>query len=411
MSRDPHEPALRETLARLEAAGSALRARSPEAVAASVARAWGSIADPELAPGRAARQRLPESTGLTLPMVAWALSATFEGLSEASLVDAARRMAPPEGAVAAPAGLGVLVLAGNVFTACVQPWSLGLIARAPLLVKASSEDDVLPRLFAEALAAQDPVLGEACAVVTFPGGTPALEATLLSRADVVNAYGSDTTLASIRGRLSPTTHFVPHGHGLGVGYVAALDSRDASRQAAEAFALDVAAYDQRGCMSPHAIFVAPGALGGAAFAEDLAAALDRRAEELPRGALPVDVGGAQLQWRSVARVRGTLHEGDGWAVGYEGEAALRVSPGWRNVMVLDTPDDGAFAAALAPLGVHLKTLGVFGDPATRRALAGALPAPLAPRVCAAGRMQRPPLLALADGRLPWEGLSRWIEVE
>ncbi len=139
--------------------------------------------------------------------------------------------------------------------------------------------------------------------------------------------------------------------------------------------------------------------------------LDRLATELPRGALPTAVGAAQLQWRGVAAVRGELIEGDGWAVAYEGEAALRVSPGWRNVQVLDVADQDAFGSLLAPLGVHLKCVGVAGDEDTRRRLAASLPAPLAPRVTAAGRMQRPSLLGMADGRLPWEGLFRLTELD
>ena len=406
------ERALRELLERLEDAGPALRARDPMEIAGSIARAWELIANPELAPGRAARTHLPASTGLTLPMIAWALRSTFERASEAELRTAAARMQGPEGALSAPARLSVLVLAGNVFTACVQPWSLALLARAPLLVKASSKDDLLPRLFHAALAEVDPLLGDACAVVSFPGGTPELEATLLSRADVVSAYGSDATLTSIRQRLSATTAFVPHGNGLGAGFVPAPTSEAGAARAADLMALDVAAYDQRGCLSPHAIWIERGgAVDALGFARMLASSLERLAAELPRGSLPTAVGAAQLQWRGVATVRGELFEGDGYAVGYEGEGPLRLSPGYRNVLVLDTSGIDAFALALAPLGVHLKCVGVAGDRAIRDEIARALPPPLAPRVCEAGRMQRPSLLSLADGRAPWEGLSRLIELE
>lgn len=387
-----------------------MRARSPESIAESVGRAWGVIADPELALGRAARERLPESSGLSLPMVAWALAATFERSGTRELHEAVRRMRPPPKTLASPACLSVLVLAGNVFTAGVQPWSLSLLARTPVLVKASSKDDVLPRLFCAALAEVDPELSEACAVVTFPGGSPSLEATLLSRADVVSAYGSDQTLASIRARLRPTTHFIPHGHGLGVGYVpaAAAPNDAAFRDVAEAFALDVAAYDQRGCMSPHAIWVDR---GGDIFARHLADALDDLARELPRGPLPAEVGAAQLQWRGVAAARGELHEGDGWAVSYEGDAAFRVSPGWRNVQVLAASSGEHFTASAGALGVHLKTLGVAGEEALGAAIARSLPASVAPRVCRAGEMQRPSLLSFADGRPPWEGLFRLTQLE
>lgn len=405
------ERALRDMLERLEEAGAALRERDPADIAESIARAWGLIANPELAPGRAARSELPASTGLTLPMVAWALSSTFERAGSAELREAARRMLPPEGSIAAPARLSVLVLAGNVFTACVQPWSLALLARAPLLVKASSKDDLLPRLFHAALAEIDPILADACAVVTFPGGTPALEATILSRADVVSAYGSDNTLTSIRQRLSATTTFIPHGNGLGAGFVPALASKAEALRAAEAFALDVAAYDQRGCLSPHAIWVERGgAIDAVGFSRMLADALGRLAKELPRGSLATSTGAAQLQWRGVAAVRGELFEGDGYAVSYEGEAALRLSPGYRNVLVLDASSAEAFALAIAPLGVHLKCIGVAADAPRRTSIARSLPPPLAPRVCEAGRMQRPSLLSLADGRLPWEGLLRLTEV-
>ncbi len=251
---------LRATLDRLEQAAEPLAKRDPMELAEVVSRAWARIADPELAPGRAARSTLPESTGLTLPMVAWALSATFQRAGEEELLEAARRMAPPPSTLSAPARLSVLVLAGNVFTACVQPWSLALIARAPLLVKASSRDDVLPRLFHAALTEVDPELADACAVVSFPGGTPELESVLLTRADVVSAYGSDATLGSIRTRLRATTTFVPHGNGVSLCFVPAamLESDEVARRAADAVALDVAAYDQRGCLSPHAVAVERG---------------------------------------------------------------------------------------------------------------------------------------------------------
>ncbi len=413
MSDDTSEAALRETLSRLESAGETLRRRDPESIADALLRAWELIADPERALGRAARDELPKSTGLSLPMVAWALAATFSRAGASEMADAVRSMAPPPGMIAAPVRSSVLILAGNVFTACVAPWSFALLARSPLLVKASSRDDVLPRLFHVALAETDPVLADACAVFSFPSGSPPLEATLLSRADVVSAYGSDATLSAIRSRLSANTIFVPHGNGLGVGYVtrAMLDDDESARAAADAFALDVAAYDQRGCLSPHAIWVEQGGrLDARQWAGLLSNALAHQNEQLPRGVLPMAAGAAQIQWRGVALARGVLFEGDGWAVSYEGPAALRISPGWRNVMVLDSAGIDSFSRGLAPLGVHLKCVGVAGDEDARLAVAGALVPPLAARVSEAGQLQRPSLLALADGRLPWEGLVRYTEV-
>lgn len=402
------EAALRAAIDRLEESGHALRERDPASIAEALARAWELIADPELAPGRAARELLPASTDLSLPMVAWAIATTFERAGARELEEAARCVQPREGTIAAPPRLAVLVLAGNVFTACVQPITFALLSRAPVLVKASSRDDVLPRLFHAALAEADPAIADACAVVSFAGGTPALEATMLSRADVVSAYGSDATLTAIRARIGASTTFVGHGSGLGAGYVSAIADEASAREIASAFALDVAAYDQRGCLSPHAIWVERGgAIEAPAFAELLSEALGERERELPRGALTPEAAAAQLQWRGVAAARGRLFEGDGWAVSYEATSALRISPGWRNVLVLDAADRAAFAEAVLPLGAHLKVIGATGD---RLAIARALSAPLCPRICAPGMMQRPSLLSLADGLPPWHGLSRAIEL-
>ncbi|MBX3275107.1 MAG: hypothetical protein KF729_32885 [Sandaracinaceae bacterium] len=397
------EGALREALDALADAGAALRARPRAEIAEALAEAWEELADAERARGSEARERLVRSSGLTLPMVAWALRATL-GDARAELAALAARMEPPPGTREAPPALGALFLAGNVFTAAVAPLSVALLARVPVLVKASSADDALPRLFADALAAHDAALGAACLVVSPPRGAVALEATILHRAGVVSVFGRDETLASIRARLPAGTAFVGHGHGLGLGWVA----RGADlRAAAKGLARDVAAYDQRGCMSPHAIGVDG---DGAAFAEALAEALADEARVLPRGPLPTAVGAAQVQWRGVAIARGTLLEGDGFAVAHEaaGDHAPRLSPGWRNVTVFDA-DLAGFAARAGTLGAHLKAIGVAGgDP---RALAAALPVGLAPRVCAAGAMQTPPLGAYADGLPPWEGWRRFVSVE
>lgn len=406
MSRPGAEQALREALGELEAAGAALRARSRASVAEALVEAWGRIADPERALGRRARADLPSSSGLSLENVAWALAATFDDL-EGSVAESVRRMEPPPGAKESPHRLGALILAGNVFTACVQPLTFALLARVPILVKASSKDDVLPRIFADALAAVDPELAAACTVVSFRGGDASLEATLLSRASVVSAYGSDVTLASLRARLSASAAFVGHGHGLGVGLATASALASDADAVARAFALDVAAYDQRGCMSPHAIVVEAGEVSGADFARRLADALDAIEDELPRGALPSGVGASQIQWRGLCATRGELFERRASAVAHDPAGAIRPSPGYRNVLVVTVSSLEAFAARVDGLGAHLKTIGVAGDVAS---VARALPPSVVPRVCPAGQMQRPGLLALADGQLPWTGLQRFIDL-
>lgn len=405
---------IRRIAAHLVSHANTLHKLDARRVAAALADAARRIADPNSDLGIEARALLPGTTGLTAPMVGWALETTLGNLDVNGLLGLAARMlprTPREHAV--PLRLVVAVLAGNVFTAAVRAIFLPLLARAPVVAKASMREDLMPRLLVRAIAERDPVIGEAAHVVTFAGGTVALEDALFAQADAVAAYGGDATLAEIRSRLPSTCTFIGHGHGLGVGFVpaAALGSEDEARLCARRLALDVAAYDQRGCLSPHAIWVERGGtVGGRGFAVALHDALGAVAVDLPRGALPVEVGAAQVQWRGVAAARGELFEGDGWAVSWEGDAPLRLSPGWRNVSVLECAGAADFGRRASSLGVHLKVVGVAGPDAGRLQLARSLPRPLAPRLCAAGTMQTPPIDALADGEDPFTGLVRWIEV-
>jgi hypothetical protein len=415
------DTAVRELADRVAHAGSALRRLGPEGTLASLAEAARSLADPSTPTGAQVRADVARTSGLSGAMVDWALRTNVapDDLSE----ELARLAAPlragdgagPRALLAAPPRLAAVVLAGNVFTAALRAVAVPLLAGTPVVLKASSHDDAFPRWLERALLQTNAAVGQAVGVVTFAGGDEALEDALFAGADVVSVYGSDATVQSIRARLPATTRLVAHGHGLGVAYVpaAALGSEAEARAVAEAVALDVAAFDQRGCLSPHGIFVERGgAIDGLGLSRLLAGGpLDALERSLPRGPLPVDAGAAQVQWRGVAAARGVLFERDGYAVSHEGDAALRVSPGWRNVGVYGLAGFAAFVERLRPLGVHLKAVGVAGDAEARRALARALPPPLAPRVSQVGTMQTPPLGSLSDGEPPWVGVTRFVQVD
>jgi hypothetical protein len=109
----------------------------------------------------------------------------------------------------------------------------------------------------------------------------------------------------------------------------------------------------------------------------------------------------QVQWRGLAASLHELFEGDGYATSFEQGIQVRPTPGYRNLAFYAVEGPHEIAARLAIYGPHLKVLAVAGD-----AERIALPSPLAPRVCAPGDMQRPPLLAATDGLVPWHGLVR-----
>jgi hypothetical protein len=429
-----HDAASVRALAtQVSAAGERLWRAGPERRAHWLADAFAMLRDRHSTLGREARRRLPESTGLSEAMVDWALESALAPLTADALcaLDQAARAPHPGARRVRPGQLCVVVLAGNVFTAAARGVGLPLLFGWPVLAKASSHDPLFAKLLEAALSASDPELGAAYRSVVFardealtegtPLGTsdtsdtrsesdPRLAA-LFEQADAVSAYGSDRTLNALRAQLGATVTFIPHGHGLGAAFIGApaLADEERANDAARALAFDAAAYDQRGCLSPLVAWVTQGApVSLERFAELVHAAFDRLRTELPRGALPLDVASAQLSWRGVGAIRGRLLEGDGFAVWCEASGPLRLSPGYRNLQLIGIEGAHALRDRLAPLGVHLKCLGVTGLDDVE-ALIAELPTRVAPRLCPLGSMQTPPLHALHDGVAPWEGLLRWAE--
>jgi acyl-CoA reductase-like NAD-dependent aldehyde dehydrogenase len=368
---------------RVDGARAALAALTIEERARAIAEACAALQRPDAE--RLAR--LSRSAGLSEPMVRWALETTFAAFSEQALLALA---ASASGKRAR--GVAV-VLAGNVLTAAARPLLLPLLAGVPVVAKASSRDDALPHAIAAAISAAQPALGMACAVATFSHNDARRLDALLAGADCVQVLGSDEAVAAVRERLHGDRTLIGRGHGLGLGLVARAADR---RRAAEAFALDIAAYDQRGCLSPQAILVEGSDADAEAFAHLIYEALARREQTLPRGALPTDAAAEQLQWRGVAAARGTLRATDTFAVSCEHSAALRPSPGYRNVSIYALRDAGALRERAAPFVRHLKALGVAGELIGRG---------LAPYTCPAGQMQTPPLDAPLDGLHPLAGFA------
>jgi hypothetical protein len=389
---------------RVTKAGAALRAASDDRVLAWLDQAIGSLADPSSPVGREARTTIASRTGLSTAGAAWALDTTLVELRRPSLENALAAMrAAHERYRATPVRTHALVLAANVFTACLRPMVWSLLARVPLLVKVATHDEGLAELFSVALSAIDPELGEAIAVLWPRGRSEALYARLAARVDLVSAHGGDHAIGEMRAATSATTELVAHGHGLGAVVVLREALSSHLPALAQAIARDVGAYDQRGCLSPHVVLVEK---GGELSPRDLAALVAAQglaplSRAMPRGALPIEIGAQQVQWRGLASSLHELFEGDGYATSFEGASPVRPTPGYRNVAFHAFDHATDLAARLAIYGTHLKVVAVAGDP-TRVVL----PSPLAPRVCPPGDMQRPPLLAATDGLPPWHGLLR-----
>lgn len=394
--------ALARGLRRLERAGEALRALSDAQIVAALAGAARTLLDRKTPLGKQAREALPGRAELSPEMIEWALETTLETVTDDALagcLDAHRRALGDHQHV--PPRLHAVVLSSNLFTASVKPIVWSLLLRAPVALKVSLRDEGFAELFALAVLLESEAVGEAILCARFGRDEEDLTRRLFSGADAVSIYGSDETVRTVRGLAPADAEVTPHGHGLGAIFVGkdALGADADLGPLTRAMALDVAAYDQRGCLSPQLVLVER---GGAVTARELARQLNEAlrplATSLPRAPLPVERSTVQVQWRRASEALGELFEGDGHAVAFHDEGPVRPCPGARNVAVHAVQGAEHAAVLLAPLGVHLKCL------ASTEPLP--LPLPLSPRRCAPGWMQRPKLLDPHDGRFPWHGLGR-----
>lgn len=352
---------------------------------------------------RGSSRQLAHETGLSEPMVRWGVTTTLETITAESLV-ALFDGASKQGTASCP--LLAVVLAGNLFTAAIRALGVPLLLGVPVFAKASSSDSGFVRSWVSALRRANPRLAAAVDVVVFSGGDLECESALVEHAAALSVYGNDATVSAFRSRY-PDLPATAHGHGVSASYCSAAAAEpERLDRTLTSVALDVCAYDQRGCLSPQVVYLeAPGPLTPDAFAERLAERLDRTNETLPRGPLPLRVGAEQAQWRGVAEVEGRLFPGATHAVAVRRPDAVRWSPGYRNVSVAAVASVAEAAKTLRPLGATLKCVGV--DEASEATLAQRLmEVGLSAYVTPLGRMQTPALDAPADGKPVWHGLLR-----
>ncbi|MCB9707679.1 MAG: hypothetical protein H6714_02655 [Myxococcales bacterium] len=407
---------LSQRLSQLKDAAPGLQSLPKDAIIRALAATAALLSDPNSSWGRKARATLPSSTGLSAEMVDYGLEHAVRGSNVGSLENLQRKMLPSSEQIRAVTGQLCLVIgAGNVFTAAWRAAVEPLLHGYATLLKVSSQDSIFPKLIHEVFMHVAPEIGRAFSIVEFKGGTLHIEQLLFDAADVVVAYGSDDTIASIQQRLPLNTRFIPHGHGVGAAYISSdylATTRDLEA-ACGALALDIAAYDQRGCMSPAGVWVdSNGRFGAHDVATMLVThSMPMLSQALPRGSLDIHAATQELQWRGVAAVQGELTVGFDFSLCHLDETVpWWPTPGYRNVGIWDCKSLDHLSASLVPFGVHLKTLGIAGHADTRRQIASRLSFPLAPRICPIGNMQKPPIDSISDGHSLSHGYSRWLEI-
>ncbi len=411
--------AVRAELARLRDAGRALRGRpgrdTHEALA-SWLDTWSDAASPwheELA------ARLPGATGLAPATVREGLARGLEPYNGKAL-RALQARELGDAAVATGFDTTATLLAGVIpmpaFVAVLAP----LVLRSPVLVKPGAHDRVTPDLLARTLAEVDAELGACVGIADVRRGeSAALDA--LCEADCVVASGSDAAVAEIARRVAPPQRLVPYGHRVSLAVLGPEATRGAALEgAAHGLALDVALWDQLGCLSPVAVWVADADAAGAdRVADALASALAQAEHRLPRGEIGAAAGEAISRARAEAEMRAAggadtrllAPSGTAWTVVREADSAPRPAPLHRFVRVHPVPDVAGALRALRPLARHLAGIAVAGFGADTHELAHALATLGASRICPPGTLQTPPLAWHHDGRGVLPPLARFSDLE
>ena len=226
-------------------------------------------------------------------------------------------------------GFSLVVLPTNPPGLMLQSLLPALAARAPVIFKSPRAELFFAPAFLAALGRRLPALRDAYAAATWTGGDQAIEAPLHASARLVVAYGSEATITALRA--ADTGRLVTFGPKLSLGWVGG----DADlEQAAHGMALDIALFDQRGCLSVEAVLVETEAAG--AFARALARALVNLAAELPPGrSLDAERAGVRLT-REDADLRRLTWFGDALDAGtviLDTYTRISPSPGLRTVRI------------------------------------------------------------------------------
>jgi hypothetical protein len=338
------------------------------------------------------------------------------------------------GRILAPFDWTTIVAGGAIPMPTLLSSLISLAAGSPVLLRETSKDPVTPGILARSIAARDEALGRCFEAISFPSTDGEAMREALAAPCVV-ATGSDETIRSISALLTPSQNFVSYGHRFSIAILGPDSVSDAAamRGTAEGLALDVARWDQSGCLSPVIAYVVDIPSSNArdlthAIAEDLNAL----SKKMPRGVVDSGTQATIATQRAEARMRvadgsGMLIEGADHTVVLEPDAQPRPAPLHRflRLMPVNSLDD--LNRSLESFSGHLSNAAISGlgvsrgnDPSSTHIPGTVSEDPLADfliylsrlgvsRVTLPGRMQTPPIDWPHDGRPLFTPVARFLQ--
>jgi hypothetical protein len=303
------------------------------------------------------------------------------------------------------------IIPANLPGAGLHELAAAVLAGCAAMVKTAAAEPIFFDEFALTLAAIDAALGARIAVFNWSRDRADLTAAMSAHCDRIVAFGDDGTIAHLAPadaygsdqtsrRLANFAGFGARVSGIVVTGAAIHDTE--TNALAETIAREASVFEQRGCLSPHHLFVGDAARN---FAQWIAAALDRLAggSLLPPPTLALEDAAAirrareTARWRALAGQPVQLWEGviPGWTVVYDRDAVFTASPGFRTIYISPFSDPADLARRLAPVAGRIEAVGFKAATIDSAAYVAALRDVIARAgaswVCDPGRMQSPPV--------------------
>ncbi len=414
---------VRAAQGRLARAGEALRARAlPDRIAA-VARVLDDWTKPDSPWRRELLESFSQTSLFDRATVAEGLESALRAWQPARFRAAAERelacvLADADGSAPrralAPYDWTAVLAGGTIPMPTLLSSLLPLVLGSPVLLRETSKDPVTGDLLARSLAERDSDLARAFEPIEFATDDAEALASLLAAPCVV-ATGSDETMRAIASRLRPDQRFVAYGHRVSVVVLGSQTSSELDA-IARGLALDVARWDQTGCLSPIAGYLVGLAEADcSAFARAVAEALEALSTTMPRGEIPVSSRALRSAEREGARMRAAsgramLIEGRDAVVVLESGASARPAPLHRFLRLVPVPSLAALPSALADLGAPLSNVAVAGFATAERAELDPILQRLgASRLARPGQLQTPPVDWPRDGLPLFVPLARFVQ--
>lgn len=362
---------VRAAKGRLFVSGGPLRAMPLEDRLTVVARVLGDWTAADSPWRRELTEGLADATPFTAGTISEGLENALRAWHPERLIECARaelaRVFESGGRRLVPFEWTTVLAGGSIPMPTILSALLPLVVGSPVLLRETSKDPVTAGLLARSLEAHDPRLARAFEPLSFRAiDHAAFDAALA--APCVVATGSDETIASISRRLEPRQRFVAYAHRfsivvLGPGVASGSTNLD---EVVDGIALDVARWDQSGCLSPVIVYLLDVEAGVAErIAHGISEALASLSSSMPRGVVSSDVRAQIATERSEARMRaasgqGMLFEGKDYSVVLEVDARPRPAPLHRFLRLMPVDSHQALFDALASFSGHLSNAAIAG---------------------------------------------------